>query len=138
MCSLLGADTAGGLGLRETCTLLTPEALVLDMELYEQARVDAAGLDTSPEQLAIGVIKNVGPGGHFLREKHTRTHLRQRKFSELTTIPNPSGGGYRDAMQVAHEKMEWILENHHPEPLDEAKQKEIKKILDAGEKEFAK
>jgi trimethylamine--corrinoid protein Co-methyltransferase len=136
MCSLLGADTAGGLGLRETCTLLTPEALILDMDLYEQARIDAAGLDTSQEQLAIDVIKNVGPGGHFLREKHTRTHLRQRKFSELTTTLNPRGRGYRDAMDVAHEKMDWILENHHPEPLDEAKQKEIKKILEAGEREF--
>jgi hypothetical protein len=30
----------------------------------------------------------------------------------------------------------WILENHHPEPLEEAKQRELTRILSAAEKEL--
>ncbi|MGD2179049.1 MAG: trimethylamine methyltransferase family protein, partial [Anaerolineae bacterium] len=44
ICALCGAETASGLGLRETCTLLYPEALVLDSESYEAAQLYAGGL----------------------------------------------------------------------------------------------
>ena len=95
MVALCGAETASGIGLRETCTLLTQEALVLDAELYNQVRVDARGLDTSREALALDVIKDVGPRGHFLRQKHTRQQLRKLEFSELTDQLSKEGG-FRD------------------------------------------
>jgi hypothetical protein len=38
---------------------------------------------------------------------------------------------------VAQEKTNWILENHFPEPLDEAKQSEIERILQAADQELA-
>ena len=31
-------------------------------------------------------------------------------------------GKYRDPLEVAREKVEWILNNHHPEPLEAAGQ----------------
>jgi hypothetical protein len=34
------------------------------------------------------------------------------------------------------EKIDWILENHHPEPLDEAQQAEFRRILQAVEREL--
>jgi hypothetical protein len=46
------------------------------------------------------------------------------------------GGGYRDPIEVAQEKTAWILENHHPEPLEEAKQVELKRILEAADQEI--
>jgi len=49
--------------------------------------------------------------------------------------PKP-GGGYRDPVEVAREKTEWILKNHHPQPLEEAKQAELKRILQAAEREL--
>jgi hypothetical protein len=61
--------------------------------------------------------------------------MRKLEFSELTAQPIP-GGGYRDPIEVAREKTEWILENHHPEPLGEAQQAEIKRILQAAEQEL--
>jgi trimethylamine--corrinoid protein Co-methyltransferase len=134
LCALCGADTASGLGLRETCTLLTPEALVLYTEMYELVRVDAAGLDTSREALALDVVKTVGPRGHYLSQSHTRQEMHKREFSELTSQPR-QGGGYRDPIEVAREKTSWILENHHPEPLTEAQQTEFKRILKAADGE---
>ena len=135
MVALCGAETCSGIGLRETCTLLTPEALVLDLDIYEMVRVDAAGLDTSKGALALDVIKAVGPRGHFLRQKHTRQQLRKLEFSELTDQLSKEGG-FRDPIEVALEKTAWILENHHPEPLSEAQQSELNRILLTADREL--
>lgn len=135
MVALCGADTASGIGLRETCTLLTPEGLVLDADIYDQVRVDAGGLDTSQEALALDVIKAVGPRGHFLRQKHTRQQLRKLEFSELTDQLSKEGG-FRDPIEVAVEKTAWILDNHHPEPLSEDQQTELTRILKTAESEL--
>ena len=135
LCALCGAETASGLGLRESCTLLSPEALVLDSDLYEIVRYEAAGLDTSREAMALEVTKAVGPRGHFLNQRHTRSEMRKRAFSELTNQPAPEGG-YRDPIDVAREKTEWILQNHRPEPLSDAQQRELTRILQAADREL--
>jgi hypothetical protein len=51
--------------------------------------------------------------------------------------PTP-GGGYRDPIEVAREKVAWILENHEPEPLADERQAELDRILQAAEDEFAR
>ncbi len=135
LCALCGADTGSGLGLRETCTLLTPEGLVLDSDIYHLVRVEAAGLNTSREEIALDVIKTVGPRGHFLTQPHSREHMRQRQFSELAGQIAPQGG-FRDPIEVALEKTDWILQNHHPEPLSEIQQAEFSRILQAAEREI--
>lgn len=134
--ALSGADTASGIGLRETCTLLTEEALVLDAEFCDMARVDASGLDTSPEAFSLDMIKRVGPRGNFLKEKKTRQQVRSLEYSELTTQTN-TAGGYRDPIEVARQKTAWILKNHQPEPLADEQQAELKNILAAADREFS-
>jgi trimethylamine--corrinoid protein Co-methyltransferase len=135
LCALCGAETASGLGLREVCTLLSPEALILDEEIYHVVHQETAGLDTSREALALDVIKSVGPRGHFLGQPHTRRHIRKLEFSDLTAQPR-DGGGYRDPIEVAREKTDWILENHHPEPLSDEQRSELDRILQAAEQEL--
>jgi len=135
LCALCGADTGSGMGLLQGSTLLYPESLVLDAELYHSARLNAAKLNTNPDYMALDVIQAVGPRGHFLREKHTREYLRKFEFSDIVHVPD-SAGGYRDPVELAREKTNWILENHHPEPLGETQQKELNRILKAAEKEL--
>jgi trimethylamine--corrinoid protein Co-methyltransferase len=135
LCALVGADTGAGLGLVESCTLLYPEALVLDSDIYHQIRVEARGFDTSREAMALEVIKEVGPRGHFLRHKHTREHMRKLEFSDLSSQPKIEGG-YRDPLEVGREKTAWILANHHPEPLDEARRNALAEILDTAGREL--
>jgi trimethylamine--corrinoid protein Co-methyltransferase len=135
LCALVGADTGAGLGLVESCTLLYPEAIILDSDIYHQVRVEARGIDTSREAMALDVIKAVGTRGHYLKHKHTRQHLRELEFSDLSAQLDPQGG-YRDPIEVAREKVEWILENHQPQPLNEAQQRELKRVTNAAEREF--
>jgi hypothetical protein len=43
---------------------------------------------------------------------------------------------YRDPYEVAREQVRWILENHHPEPLEAAQRAELTRILTAAEHEL--
>jgi trimethylamine--corrinoid protein Co-methyltransferase len=133
---LCGAETGSGMGLIRGSTLLYPEALVLDAELYYSVRDNVAQLNTSPDYLALDVIHSVGPRGHYLRERHTREYFRKLGFSEVVHIPD-RGGMYRDPLEVAREKTNWILENHKPEPLSESQQKELSRIVAVAEKELS-
>jgi trimethylamine--corrinoid protein Co-methyltransferase len=107
LCALVGAETGSGLGLLESCTLLYPEEVILD----------------------------VGPRGFFLKHRHTREHMRKRLFSELTCQP-AKHGRYRDPLEVAQEKVKWILDNHQPDSLETNQQKELNRILKTADQAF--
>jgi trimethylamine--corrinoid protein Co-methyltransferase len=133
--ALVGAETGAGLGLLESCTVFYPEAMVLDADIYQRVRFESAGLEITPETLALDVIKQVGPRGHFMLQPHTRTHLRRRAFSRLSGQP-AAEGGFRDPIEVARQRAKHILENHHPMELDPHCQGEIKNILTRADNEL--
>jgi trimethylamine--corrinoid protein Co-methyltransferase len=132
---LAGAEWATGIGLNRNFTLLYPEAIILDDDLYHRARYALKALDVSEETLALESIRNVGPGGHFLRERHTRKHMRTAMVPALTHHRDERGQ-YRDPREVAREKVMWILENYEPEPLETAVQTELARILAAADREL--
>jgi trimethylamine--corrinoid protein Co-methyltransferase len=129
LCALTGAETGSGLGLVESCTLLYPEAVVLDSDIYHRVRFEAGGLEVNAETLALDVIKQVGPRGQFLRHRHTRDYLRRRAFSDLSAAQDP--------LQAARAKVDWILEHHQPQPLEVTQQRELDRILAAAERELS-
>lgn len=133
--SLAGAEWVTGLGLNRNFTLLYPESIILDDELYHRARYALAAMEVNDETLALDVIQRVGPGGHFLREKHTRKHMRTAMEPGLTHQLGPDGK-YRDPHEVAREKVRWILKHHRPAPLDGAQQAELARILAAADREL--
>lgn len=124
------------MGLLEGSTLLYPEGLVLDAELYHSVRANAGGVDTSPDKMALDIIQTVGQRGHYLGQKHTREYMHKLGYSDVVYTP-ANDGGYRDPVEIAREKTDWILKNHHPEPLSEAQQTELSRIIEAAEKELA-
>jgi len=127
---LSGAELVTGLGLDRTYTLLTPEGILLDYELYERARYSLMGLDIDDETLALDVIADVGPGGHYLAEQHTRKHMKTAlvRGLEHDLVDNR----YRDPIEVARERALWVREHHRPEPLEPAKAAELTRILEAA------
>jgi len=133
--ALCGAETGSGMGLLESCTVLYPEELILASDIYHRVRITAGGLDTSRTAMALDVIKEIGPRGNFLRHRHTRDHMRRLRFSELT-FQAASNGDFRDPVQLAREKVDWILYNHHPQPLDNQQRTELEQILASAEKKF--
>jgi trimethylamine---corrinoid protein Co-methyltransferase len=133
---LAGAEWVTGIGLNRSFTLLYPEAIILDDELYHRARYALMGMDVSPETLALDVIEKVGPGGHYLSQKHTRRHMRTAMVPGLGHQAG-TDGKYRDPIEVARERVRWILDNHQPQPLEQAQKTELARILAAADRELA-
>jgi trimethylamine---corrinoid protein Co-methyltransferase len=135
MAALNGAEIVTGMGLVQTYTRLYPESLLLDNDIYQRARHYLMSMDVSPETLALDIINAVGPGGHFLGQKHTRKYMRDAMKRGLTHQAGPDGH-YRDPREVAIEKAKWILAHHQPAPLEGAKQGELDRLLAAADKEL--
>jgi trimethylamine--corrinoid protein Co-methyltransferase len=132
MVPLAGADFVVGMGLLKASTILLPEQIIFDDEIYHTHRILAEGIDVSAEGLALDVIASVGPRGHFLAQKHTRRRMREMWFPELSH-PRPTMGG-EDPAEIrrrARARLDWILAQHQPEALDYAAQTELRAILDA-------
>jgi trimethylamine--corrinoid protein Co-methyltransferase len=135
MVGLAGAEIVTGIGLRDTYTLLYPEAIILDDDLYHRARYSLLNMEVNPETLAVDVVDAVKPGGYFLSQKHTRKHMRTALVRGVLQQLD-SSGKYRHPVEYAREKVTWIMKNHHPEPPSADVQKEIDRILAAADKEL--
>jgi trimethylamine--corrinoid protein Co-methyltransferase len=133
---LAGAEWVTGIGMNRSFTLLCPEAIILDDELYHRARYALARMEVNDETLALDAIRDVGPAGHFLAQRHTREHMRSIAKRLGITHEMDTQGNYRDPLTVAREKLIWILDNHQPEPLEEAKQAELTRILKTADREL--
>jgi trimethylamine--corrinoid protein Co-methyltransferase len=137
MAALAGADLAEGLGMVKASTLLVPEQIIYDDEIYNTHRVLTAGVGTGSDDLALDVIAAVGPGGHFLGQKHTRQHIRDIWIPELSHPRNAqSDPPSPDIRQRARTIFARILAEHNPEPLAKTIQNELRSILIAAEQEL--
>jgi trimethylamine--corrinoid protein Co-methyltransferase len=135
MVGLTGAEFVTGMGLTDTYTRLYPESLILDNDIYQKARHYLMSMDINPETLALDTIDAVGPGGHYLAQKHTRKYMREAMQRGIAHQIG-ADGSYRDPREYAIDRVKWILANHHPEPLEDAKQTELDRILAAADKEL--
>jgi trimethylamine--corrinoid protein Co-methyltransferase len=135
LAGLAGAEIVTGIGLRDTYTLLYPEAIILDDDLYHHARYALLDVEISPETLAVDVTASVKPGGHFLSQKHTRKHMRTAMVRGVIHQLDEMGQ-YRDPIEYAREQVTWILENHQPEPPPDDVQRELDRILAAADNEL--
>jgi trimethylamine--corrinoid protein Co-methyltransferase len=137
MVALAGADMAEGLGMVGASTLLVPEQIIFDDEIYHAHRVLADGIDSSANGLALDVIGAVGPGGHFLGQKHTRERVHDIWIPELTHPRVPTGDESPPGIrQRARAQLDMILEDHRPEPLEETVEAELQAILDAAARDL--
>ena len=135
LAGLTSPEIVTGMGLARTYTRLYPEQIILDNDLYQRARSYLMRMDVNDETLAMDAIRAVGPGGHFLAQKHTRKHIRTSLVRGVTHELD-ANSKYRDPHEVAREQVKSILENHKPEPLESAQQTEIDRILAAAGKEL--
>ena len=135
LAGLTSPEIVTGMGLSHTYTRLFPEQIILDDDLYQRARAYLQRMEVDDETLALDSIARVGPGGHFLAQKHTREHMRTSLVRGVTHQLDAQGK-YRDPHEVAREKVKWILANHQPEPLGDVQKKELNRILENADREI--
>jgi len=99
----------------------------------------AQDVEITEETKAVDVIKEVGPGGHFMSHKHTLNHINDiflhtlfDKESEVTWIK----AGKKDIRDIAREKCKIILKEHFPEPLPKDVQEKLRQIVKDAEKQI--
>ena len=130
---LVGSEMVEGLGLLGAATLLVPEQIIFDDEIYHTHRILAQGIDTSTDKLALDVIKTVKPGGHFLAQKHTRRTIRDIWLPKLThPAPTMTNQHSPDIRARARTTFKRILTEHQPEPLSDDIQAELQNIMKAA------
>lgn len=131
---LIGGEICGYMGLTDGSMVLYPEKVILDHELCRGAYESLRSFPFDERDMALDVIAEVGPGGHFLAERHTRDHIRDFRLPAVLHEHNADGSP-RDPCQVAQEEFARIYETHHPKPLPPAVSSELDSILAAAEQE---
>jgi len=89
----------------------------------------------------VDVIKSVGPGGHYMSQKHTLDHVREMytpslfdRESEVAWVK----AGKKDVRDMARMKAQKILREHTPTPLPRDVQLRLKEIVKEAEKQLVK
>lgn len=134
---LCGAEITGFMGLVATAMLLYPEQIILDHETCQIAYDVLHGFDFSEADMALDLIKKIGPRGHFLRERHTRKHIRDFRLSPLLR-QKKLDGGLLDPREAAQEEFKKIDQTHHPKPFNREVLSELESILAAADREAEK
>ncbi|MEM2389673.1 MAG: trimethylamine methyltransferase family protein, partial [Ignisphaera sp.] len=85
------------------------------------------------ETIAERVIEEVGPGGLFLKHRHTREWWRKEHFIpkllDKRTTDMWRKSGSKDLSTVAREYVEKILKEHTPEPLPPDVEKSLSEVM---------
>jgi trimethylamine--corrinoid protein Co-methyltransferase len=101
-------------GFLEFCLTASYDKLVIDNEIIGMAMRALEGIQVNDETLAFDLIKEVGPGGHFVASRHTRRHMRSELYQPLHSDRQDreswSHAGGKDARQRATDKARQILE----------------------------
>jgi trimethylamine---corrinoid protein Co-methyltransferase len=102
----------------------SPEMILFANEVIGVVKRYMRGFEVDDEHLAMEVIRKVGPGGHFLSEKHTLDHFMKEHWRPTLfnreNLPNWIKKGKKTVDQKLIEKALEILKNHKPEPLAQA------------------
>jgi trimethylamine--corrinoid protein Co-methyltransferase len=115
-----GADVTGGAGLLGAAAAFSPQQLVMDAEVYSWNAFIASGIEVDDETIALDAIKQVGVGGNYLGQRHTRRHMKQVWRPRLLDrtmwdawIVSGREGAYEKATALAQR----LLADHTPVPL---------------------
>ena len=130
-----GSELLPSIGLVNVYTLFYPEHLILGDDIYRRARYAVMDIDLDDESVALEVIAEVGPGGHFLGTRHTRKHMRTAVTPAITHQAGPDGA-YREPLEVARERAEELWRDYRPVSLEEDKAAELARILAAADAEL--
>ena len=114
LCALGGANFIhDAAGLLDFALSVSLEKYVVDNEILGMVMRAVEGITVNKDTLAFDLIKEVGPGGHFVYTRHTRKHMRtehyQPTLSDREHLENWQADGKRDTAARAKSKVEEIL-----------------------------
>jgi len=135
--ALSGGDLTHDVGYTESAMTGSVFQLAMMDEAIGYARRITRGIEVNEDTLAVNVIHDVGPNGHYLREKHTRRYYKSEywypnlcdrrnneEWEEMGSQP------MRDRVVARAQE---LLATHQPSPIKPETERVIQEVLEAAE-----
>jgi len=93
---------------------------------------NGAGFDVDEETLALEVIEKVGPGEHFLGERHTLRHMREAwtsRYMDKDTWEAWEEAETPQPPERAHDRASELLDTHEPSALPTEAEQRIREVI---------
>jgi trimethylamine--corrinoid protein Co-methyltransferase len=108
------------------------ELMVASDEIIDMVKRILRGIPVNDETMALDVIADVGPGGHYLEHDHTyerfRTEIWRPKFLDRQRWDDWTVAGSKRHSKRVHEKVIEILEADSEPLMEEAMVNELRTI----------
>jgi trimethylamine--corrinoid protein Co-methyltransferase len=131
MASAAMSDMLLGVGLLNGSTIWSFAQMLMDCEIFGIVAKMMEGIPVDDENLAVGAIRDVGPGGTFLTHPHTKRHVRELWLNSF--LDRRPYGVWEEkkngAPDWALEKARQILAGHEPAPLEPRLEAELGRII---------
>ena len=124
---LKGINICSGPGMIEFESVFSFEKLILDNDICGIVYRIAKGFEINNETLAIDVIKKVGPGGHFLTQKHTIKWYKIEHY--LTQVIDRISRGKEKEFSLV-KKCRELIESSLKNPIIHELSEDIRRSLD--------
>src|SRR5574342_412484 len=136
MACVVMSDMLLGCGFLHGSRIWSYAEMMMDCEIFSIIHKMMQGIEVNEETLALETIANVGPGGHYLAQKHTRKHMRELFMPEFMDRRPYSQWEEKkdDARDWAVNKARKILNEHQSDMLDEKLSQELDRIIKSVEK----
>jgi trimethylamine--corrinoid protein Co-methyltransferase len=129
-----------GVGQLETGIAVDYGQLVIDDEFIGMIKYVLRGIPVNDETLAVDVIREIGPHGHFLGHDHTFKHMKTEQthpdLIDRRGRKDWESAGSQSLYDKAWEKARHILKTHQPEPLPPDVVSSIRAIVEEAEEEL--
>jgi trimethylamine--corrinoid protein Co-methyltransferase len=133
LCAALArVDLTTGAGTLAGGRVSSAVALVLDTEIHSWNAAIAAGVEVDEETLALDAIRQVGIGGNYLGQRHTRRHMKdvwRPRLLDRSSWDAWVAGGRRGSPDAAAELVRTTLADHVVPPLEAAVADRINEII---------
>jgi trimethylamine--corrinoid protein Co-methyltransferase len=128
--ALAGINCITGPGMLGFENCQSFEKLAIDNEVCGMALRLKKEVMLNDETLALDLIKKVGPGGHFLSEKHTLKWFQAEEYISSSIIDKAPKSSWesskiKDTLSRAKIYVDKILKEHQPKPLTSDVEKEL-------------
>jgi trimethylamine--corrinoid protein Co-methyltransferase len=139
---LTGLNLIHDVGYIDSGMVCSPEMLVMGNEVIGMTRRFIRGIEVNTDTLARGVIEEVGPGGHYLQERHTVSHLRKELWMPTLMTREHRAvwemAGAKDMGQRVAERAQQLATEHQVPPLPDNTLAALKRLRREGEAELTK
>jgi trimethylamine---corrinoid protein Co-methyltransferase len=135
--ALTGGDLCHDVGYTESAMTGSVFQLCAMDEAIGYARRITRGIEVNDDTLAVEVIHNVGPNGHYLKQKHTRRYFKSEywypNLIDRQDFENWEMSGRLTMKDRTIARVRDILATHEPSAIKPETEKVIEKVLAEAE-----